>query len=126
MPKKLGLAGVGKRLKLALTRATINLIHSGNLAMVRTTPDLVFGIGVVSECPEVPREVLTPRDTWSDKASYDATARKLAGLFRANVRQYQKKSSHRRQGRGTAGLTSPGTRSGQWRNAKGVSVCSFP
>jgi phosphoenolpyruvate carboxykinase (ATP) len=37
--------------------------------------------------------VLTPRETWADKSSYDATARKLAGLFRDNFRQYADKVS---------------------------------
>lgn len=86
-----GAHGVGKRMKLALTRAIIDAIHSGKLAKVNAVPDPVFGIGVVSECPEVPRDVLTPRVTWADKASYDATARKLATLFRDNFRQYEDK-----------------------------------
>ena len=66
-------------------------IHSGQLAAAKTTSDPVFGFGVVAECPGVPREVLTPRETWADKSSYDATARKLAGLFRDNFRQYEDK-----------------------------------
>ena len=56
---------------------------------MRIVPDPVFGVGVVTECPGVPREVLTPRDAWADKAAYDATARNLAGLFRKNFRQYE-------------------------------------
>jgi phosphoenolpyruvate carboxykinase (ATP) len=84
-----GAHGVGKRMKLSLTRAIIDAIHSGQLAAVRTVPDPVFGVGVVAECPGVPREVLAPRDTWADKAGYDATARKLAGLFLENFRQYE-------------------------------------
>jgi phosphoenolpyruvate carboxykinase (ATP) len=83
-----GAHGVGKRMKLSLTRAIIDAIHSGQLAIVRTIPDPVFGIGVVAECPGVPGDVLTPRDTWADRAGYDTTARKLAGLFLANFRQY--------------------------------------
>jgi phosphoenolpyruvate carboxykinase (ATP) len=84
-----GAHGVGKRMKLSLTRAIIDAIHSGQLAQARIVPDPVFGVGVVAECPGVPREVLTPRETWTDKAAYDATAKKLAGLFRDNFRQYQ-------------------------------------
>ena len=76
-------------MKLSLTRAIIDAIHSGRLPAARTIADPVFGIGVVTECPGVPGEVLTPRNAWADKAAYDATARKLSGLFAANFRQYQ-------------------------------------
>jgi phosphoenolpyruvate carboxykinase (ATP) len=86
-----GAHGVGKRMKLSLTRAIIDAIHSGQLATIASNPDPVFGVGIVAECPGVPREVLTPRATWSDKTAYDATARKLAGLFLANFRQYEDK-----------------------------------
>jgi phosphoenolpyruvate carboxykinase (ATP) len=88
-----GAYGTGKRMKLALTRAVIDAIHSGQLASARTSPDPVFGFGVVTECAGVPREVLLPRESWADKQSYDATARKLGGLFRDNFRQYEGKVS---------------------------------
>jgi phosphoenolpyruvate carboxykinase (ATP) len=84
-----GAHGVGKRMKLSLTRAIIDAIHSGELAKVKTTPDSIFGVGVVAECPGVPREVLTPRETWADKAAFDATARKLCGLFQDNFKKYE-------------------------------------
>jgi phosphoenolpyruvate carboxykinase (ATP) len=86
-----GAYGAGKRMKLALTRAIIDAIHSGKLASARTVVDPVFGISVVAECPGVPREVLVPRDAWTDKAGYDATARKLADLFVNNFRQHEDK-----------------------------------
>jgi phosphoenolpyruvate carboxykinase (ATP) len=86
-----GAHGTGKRMKLSLTRAVIDAIHSGQLAAVRTNPDPVFGVGAVAECPGVAREVLTPRDSWADKAAYETTARKLAGLFRENFRKYEDK-----------------------------------
>src|SRR5262249_4621907 len=88
-----GAHGVGKRMKLSLTRAIIDAIHSRQLAATKTTPDPGFGGGVVAERPGVPREGLTTRETWADKSSYDATARKLAGLFRDNFRQYEDKVS---------------------------------
>lgn len=84
-----GAHGVGKRMKLALTRALVDAIHSGQLAATKTIPDPIFGVGVVAECPGVPKEVLTPRDAWADKAAYDATAKKLAGLFQNNFKQYE-------------------------------------
>jgi phosphoenolpyruvate carboxykinase (ATP) len=49
----------------------------------------VFGFDVVTECPGVPREILTPREVWADKAAYDDAARKLADLFRENFKKYE-------------------------------------
>jgi len=84
-----GSYGIGKRMKLSLTRSIIDAIHSSQLSSVRTIPDPVFGFGVVAECPEVPREVLVPRNSWPEKDMYDGTARKLAALFQNNFRQFE-------------------------------------
>jgi phosphoenolpyruvate carboxykinase (ATP) len=83
-----GAYGVGARMKLKLTRAIITAIHSGELARAEMVRDGVFGVDVPTSCAGVPADVLIPRKTWSDKASYDATARKLAGLFRDNFTKY--------------------------------------
>jgi phosphoenolpyruvate carboxykinase (ATP) len=80
--------GVGKRMKLAYTRAIIDAIHAGELASAPTQKDPVFGLNVVSSCPNVPAEILIPKNTWADQAAYDAMARKLAGLFIKNFEQY--------------------------------------
>ena len=80
--------GVGARMKLAVTRAIVDAIHAGRLADAPTRPDPVFGFGVVTECPGVPKEILIPKNTWDDPAAYDAAAAKLAGLFRKNFEQY--------------------------------------
>jgi phosphoenolpyruvate carboxykinase (ATP) len=85
--------GVGKRLKLALTRKMIDAIHSGKLATAPTTVDPVFGVQIVTACHGVPPEILTPRVTWEDQGAYDGTAKKLAGLFRENFRKYEADSS---------------------------------
>ncbi len=84
-----GSHGIGSRVKLGYTRAILDAIHAGALVDAPTTPDPVFGIGVVMDCPGVPREILIPRQTWSDSAAYDATARRLSTLFRENFRQYE-------------------------------------
>jgi phosphoenolpyruvate carboxykinase (ATP) len=84
-----GAFGVGKRIKLAHTRAIVNAIHNGALANAKTEKDPVFGLQVVTECPGVPSEILNPRNTWADKAAYDAAAKKLAALFRENFKTYE-------------------------------------
>jgi phosphoenolpyruvate carboxykinase (ATP) len=83
-----GSHGTGARMKLKLTRAIINAIHSGELAKAETKQDPLFGFAVPTACSEVPAEILIPRNTWADKSSYDATAKKLAGLFRSNFEKY--------------------------------------
>jgi len=81
--------GVGSRMKLAYTRAMVRGILDGTLASVPTTPDPVFGIHVPQSCPDVPQEILQPRNTWADKDAYDAQARKLAGMFVENFKQFE-------------------------------------
>jgi phosphoenolpyruvate carboxykinase (ATP) len=84
-----GAYGVGKRIKLAVTRAIIDAIHTGALSTAKTEHDPAFRLNAVTECPGVPEEILIPRNTWTDKLAYDATAKKLAELFRNNFRSYE-------------------------------------
>ena len=85
--------GVGSRMKLSYTRAIMDAIHSGELKNAPTEVDPVFGFDVVTKCPNVPSEMLRPRETWADKAAYDATAKKLAKLFGDNFKTYQDRVS---------------------------------
>ena len=84
-----GAYGTGKRIKLANTRAIVDAIHRGALVTAKTQRDPVFGFEVVTECPNVPAEMLIPRNVWADKAAFDAMAKKLAGLFIENFRKYE-------------------------------------
>ena len=54
--------GMGKRISLKNTRAIIDAIHGGSLAKAKTERDPVFGFDVVTECPNVPSEILSPRE----------------------------------------------------------------
>ena len=81
--------GVGKRIKLAHTRAIVDAIHNGALSKSKTQKDKIFGLDMVMECPKVPSEILDPRNTWADKSAYDAAAAKLAELFRSNFKKYE-------------------------------------
>jgi phosphoenolpyruvate carboxykinase (ATP) len=88
-----GAYGTGARIKLKYTRAIIDAIHSGALAGVETVTDPVFGLSVPTSCPDVPSEMLQPRNTWSDKAAYDEKAKKVAALFRDNFKKYEAQAS---------------------------------
>jgi phosphoenolpyruvate carboxykinase (ATP) len=80
--------GEGTRMKLPYTRAMIHAALEGRLDDVETEPDPVFGLHIPVSVPEVPEEVLRPRDTWKDKEAYDRQAHKLAGMFRENFEQF--------------------------------------
>jgi phosphoenolpyruvate carboxykinase (ATP) len=60
----------------------------GSLADVPTRPDPVFGVAVPTTCPNVPTEVLDPRQTWNDPTAYDAQAHKLATMFIENFKTF--------------------------------------
>ena len=69
-----GSYGLGKRMRLSLTREIIHLINSGDLAKQATVTEPVFGL-------QVPESIEMPREQWADKEAYDATAKKLQSLF---------------------------------------------
>jgi phosphoenolpyruvate carboxykinase (ATP) len=76
--------GVGKRISIKLTRALLNAALRGDLANVATETHPILGLKMPKTCPDVPAEMLNPRNTWTDKAAYDAAAEKLRDLFRKN------------------------------------------
>jgi phosphoenolpyruvate carboxykinase (ATP) len=83
-----GAYGAGKRMDIPHTRAMVNAALDGKLDEVPTTQDPVFGLQIPQSCPGVPAEILQPRNTWEDKAAYDAQAAKLARMFHENFTSY--------------------------------------
>ena len=81
--------GVGKRMKISYTRAMIRAILNGSLAQTETRPDPIFGVNVPVSCPEVPSEVLQPRNTWADQDAYDRQAADLARRVNENFKKYE-------------------------------------
>ena len=81
--------GVGKRMKIAHTRAMIRAALSGALDTVAYEKDPVFNLDIPASCPDVPSEVLKPRATWADGASYDEQAAKLARMFVENFKAFE-------------------------------------
>lgn len=83
-----GPVGVGKRMKLPYTRAMVNAALGGKLDNATFVPHPVFKVGVPTEVPEVPKEVLDARSTWPDPAAYDAKAKELARKFAENFERF--------------------------------------
>jgi len=88
-----GAYGTGERMKLSITRSIIDAIHSGALQKATVEKDPIFGFDVVTSCPAVDSNMLIPKNTWADKSKYDATAKKLAELFRTNFKKYEEGTS---------------------------------
>jgi phosphoenolpyruvate carboxykinase (ATP) len=84
-----GAYGTGQRMILSYTRAMITAILNGSLSNVETAQDSVFGLHIPTSCPNVPDGVLMPRETWTDREGYDEMAKKLAGLFERNFKDYE-------------------------------------
>jgi len=85
--------GVGHRMKLSYTRAMITAAMNGELNNVKYTPHPVFGVSMPVSCPNVPDEILIPRNTWADKDAYDHKAKELALLFVNNFKKYADKAN---------------------------------
>jgi len=79
--------GVGSRMKLSYTRAMITAALEGQLNGTFTAHP-TFGVLMPDSCLNVPAELLHPRNTWSDKAAYDAQCNKLAVLFNDNFKKF--------------------------------------
>ncbi|WP_129127129.1 phosphoenolpyruvate carboxykinase (ATP) [Geomonas oryzae] len=85
--------GVGGRMKISYSRALVNAALDGTLAQGDFVKDPVFGLNIPVSCPGLPQEILNPRNAWSDKAAYDATAQKLVEMFRHNFEQFKESAS---------------------------------
>ena len=80
--------GVGERMALRYTRAMIKAAMNGDLNQVQFEKDPVFGLEMPTTCPEVPSELLNPRNTWADKNAYDDKANELANFFNKNFTKF--------------------------------------
>jgi phosphoenolpyruvate carboxykinase (ATP) len=85
--------GVGSRMHLPHTRAMVEAALAGQLDNVATVKDPTFGVEISQHVPNVPDEVLNPRNTWSDKAAYDKQAADLARRFIENFKKYEEGTS---------------------------------
>lgn len=84
-----GSYGVGSRMKLSYTRAMLTAALNGDLNQVEYTTHPVFGVLMPNSCPNVPQEILNPRNTWADKTAYDNKANELADKFNNNFKKFE-------------------------------------
>ena len=75
-------------MSIQATRACINAILSGSINSAKMVTDPVFQFQVPVELDGVPANVCNPRESWADKAAYDAQRVHLAGLFKKNYAKY--------------------------------------
>ena len=85
-----GKAGDVPRMKLKYTRAMVSAALSGELEKVNYHRDPIFNVNVPESCPNVPSEILDPRNVWTDKEKYEESAKTLAKKFEENFKKYDK------------------------------------
>jgi phosphoenolpyruvate carboxykinase (ATP) len=93
-----GKFGVGKRMSLKITRALVNAALDGRLDKVEFATEPAFGLSIPLSCPDVPAEILNPRNAWADKGAYDRTAADLAARFEANFEKFDASEAIRAAG----------------------------
>ncbi|HXW02995.1 MAG TPA: phosphoenolpyruvate carboxykinase (ATP), partial [Nitrosarchaeum sp.] len=81
--------GVGKRIKIKYSRAMVTAAINGSLNIVKYKHDDLFNLDIPTEVPDVPSDILDPKNTWTDKDSYDLSAKKLAQMFVENFKKFQ-------------------------------------
>ncbi|MDE2462836.1 MAG: phosphoenolpyruvate carboxykinase [Alphaproteobacteria bacterium] len=85
-----GAFGVGRRMPIKATRALLAAALDGSLAHAEMRIDPHFKFRVPVSVPGVESRILNPRETWTDKAAYDAQAKKLVAMFRENFKTFEK------------------------------------
>jgi phosphoenolpyruvate carboxykinase (ATP) len=84
-----GKYGVGRRMPIKATRALLDAALSGTLKGQPMRIDPLFGFQVPTALAGVDPAILTPRETWADKAAYDAQARALVDMFNNNFAKFE-------------------------------------
>ena len=81
--------GVGSRMKLKYTRAMITAALDGKLDDVTYVKHPIFGLNVPQTCPNVPSEILNPKETWKNKKAYEIQAKELSASFKENFKKFE-------------------------------------
>ena len=86
--------GVGKRISLKYTRAMITAALENKLNNIEYNTHKIFGLHMPKSCPNVPSEILSPKNTWENKLAYDKKANILAKAFNDNFIQFSDHASN--------------------------------
>ena len=84
--------GIGKRMKLKYTRAMINAAMDGELDRINNSNyhiHSVFNVKQPRECPNVPFNILSPRQTWNNDEAYYEKAYMLSNYFIKNFEKFK-------------------------------------
>lgn len=81
--------GIGSRVKIPHTRTMVNAVLDGKLKDMPMETEPFFRLQIPKHCPGVPDDILNTRNTWANKADYDLQAKKLAGMFVENFKQFE-------------------------------------
>lgn len=81
--------GVGQRIKLKYTRAMVTAALNGEFDDVEFVLDPIFNILVPKSCPNVPSEILNPKNTWTSAEDYEKAAHELAARFMENFKKFK-------------------------------------
>ncbi|MEO0281751.1 MAG: phosphoenolpyruvate carboxykinase (ATP) [candidate division WOR-3 bacterium] len=79
--------GVGKRFNLPYTRRMVKAILTDEFGKIKFEKEEFFGLMIPTECPDVPKEVLNPINTWANKEEYKKTALNLKARFEENFKK---------------------------------------
>ncbi len=84
-----GAYGVGRRMPIKATRKMLSDALNGSLNDAEFRTDANFGFEVPVSIEGVDDAILDPRNTWADKAAYDAQAARLVAMFRENFVKFE-------------------------------------
>ena len=81
--------GVGERIQLKYTRAMITAILEQKLNHVGYRTHSIYGTEIPLTCPQVPSQILSPRETWKDDVAFYKQANELAQQFIENFKNFE-------------------------------------
>jgi phosphoenolpyruvate carboxykinase (ATP) len=81
--------GKGERIKLSYTREMVSAVVADKFSNIEFYQHPVFKVLVPKACPNIPQEILNPRDVWEDKEEYDKKAMQLLEKFSENIKKYR-------------------------------------